>query len=336
MRPKTSTNRGAVELPLTYLYAVLIGIVVFIVATRVIGVQGQSADETNTQLVLEAFDRLISGAAQNPNVIQQVQAPRDGLALAWDGQSRIRIGSRTSPLSVPVFSEERLGQPLSAWTYPYRVETASSPLLYLSDGTITYRIVNLSEEAFDPRQDITREAPANAHLYGLDLIGASTASVDPNHRDLCIHEDEDTWAGCELRLRSQEAPYGYLSWPGSDTWYPIVSYGQIFAALFAAGEDEWNDAITTPEARDRINRNVLIQRAELFENNGDFRDECKDIYEASGENLIDIKNTIRDLEQKDDPTEIDLDVFEPIPDAIANLRELDRQLTRYDCPPVIR
>jgi hypothetical protein len=331
MRPKTRSSRGAVELPLTYLYAVLIGIVVFIIATRVIGVQGQSADEANTQLLLEALDTLISGAAQNPNVIQPIESRAD-IRFAWDGQARIIIGKRSTPLAIALFSQERLGQGISAWTYPYRVERASSPLLFLSDGTITYRVVNLTSAASASRGDIIRETPANAAAHGLTLIPATNPSPDPNDRDLCIKEDDDPWSGCEIRFRSDRAPYGYLSWDEA-MWYPVVSYGEIFAALFAASEDEWLDAITTPQARDRINREVLIKRAELFKQVSPI--ECDDIYEGSIGNLTEIKNVVLALESKGAAT-IELDVFEPIPSAIENLTVFDRELTRYDCPAVIR
>jgi hypothetical protein len=333
MRPKTRSSRGAVELPLTYLYAVLIGIVVFIIATRVIGVQGQSADEANTQLLLEALDTLISGAAQNPNVIQPIESRAD-IRFAWDGQARIIIGKRSTPLAIALFSQERLGQGISAWTYPYRVERASSPLLFLSDGTITYRVVNLTSAASASRGDIIRETPANAAAHGLTLIPATNPSIDQNDRDLCIKEDDGLWSGCEIRFRSDRAPYGYLSWDEA-MWYPVVSYGEIFAALFAASEDEWLDAITTPQARDRINREVLIERAELFESAG-FRTECVELYEGAIGNLTETNTTITALDSITEVATIELDVFEPIPSAIENLTSLDRQLTRYDCPVVIR
>jgi len=331
MRPKTRSSRGAVELPLTYLYAVLIGIVVFIIATRVIGVQGQSADEANTQLLLEALDTLISGAAQNPNVIQPIESRAD-IRFAWDGQARIIIGKRSTPLAIALFSQERLGQGISAWTYPYRVERASSPLLFLSDGTITYRVVNLTSAASASRGDIIRETPANAAAHGLTLIPATNPSIDQNDRDLCIKEDEGPWSGCEIRFRSDRAPYGYLSWDEA-MWYPVVSYGEIFAALFAASEDEWLDAITTPQARDRINREVLIKRAELFKPVSPI--ECDDIYEGSIGNLTEINTTIETL-QPLNTAPSNLNLFDPIPAAIGNLTDLDRQLTRYDCPVVIR
>ena len=330
MRPRTNTNRGAFELPLTYLYAVLIGIVVFVVATRVIGVQGQSADEANTQLLLEAFDTLISGTAQNPNVIQQVESPRANIDFSWDGQTRIHTDRRSTPLNVPVFSEERIGREISAWTYPYRVETASSPLLFLSDGTITYRIVNQTEAASSLRQAIILESPANADLYGLNLIASSNPSVIESDRDLCISEADGPWNGCEIMFRSSRAPYGYLSWD-EDTWYPTVSYGEVFAALFAAEEDAWVAAISSAQARDRINRAVLIGRAELFDG---MRSECDPLYAGAIGNLTRIENTIGGLGPL--PGGIDLDEFEPIHSAIANLTDLDRELTRYDCPAVIR
>lgn len=331
MRPKTSTNKGAVELPLTYLYAVLIGIVVFIVATRVIGVHGQSTDEQNTRLILETINDIIEASAHEPNIIRTIELPRTHILLEWDSNTMVTIGRHRATIGIPVFSHAQLSEQSAAWTYPYRVETASSPLLFLTEKDATlYFIANLTPETESVREAIYRETPRNADVYGLKIVRADRYEHD--RHELCIRHENNTWFDCNVRLISQRAPYGYLSW--DDTWYPVVSYGEIFAALFAAGEDEWADAIANAQARDRINRDVLIKRAELFKDGG-FRDECKDIYEASGGNLTAIRDAIELLDPLNSAPS-DLHAFAPIPSAITNLSRFDRELTRYDCPTVIR
>ena len=332
MRPKTSTNRGAVELPLTYVYAVLIGIVIFIVATRVIAVQGQSADDRNTEQMLSFFDSMIEGFAQNPNTIQSYQAPRADVRLDWEDHTRIIVGRGSSPLRIPVFSERRLGPDLTAWTYPYNVETASSPLLFLSDGSITYRIANLTPQASGARMDISNEIPARAATYGLTIPQGSGFAGGADTRELCIGDLGTSWFGCQIRFVSKQTPYGYLSW--GDDWHPIVSYGELFSALFAAGEDEWKSAISSARARDRVNREVLIGRAQLFKDSEVIAGTCDPHYQGAIGNLTVIKTTIAGLSTENPP--VDLDAFDPIPSAITNLTQIDRTLTRHDCPAVIR
>ena len=332
MRRKTGSSKGAIELSLTYVYAVLIGIVIFIVATRVIGVQSMSADEQNTRTLLNAFDEIVQASAQDPNLIQQIDVPQANIQFVWDDQTRIRIGRYSSLIWLPVFSEARLGSTISAWTYPYRIDAASSPLLFLSDGTMRYFISNLTPSAEGVRRDIFSETPRNAGTYGLS-IGQQTAFTVAG-RNLCIRHAHDTnWYSCKVRLVSSRAPYGYLSW-NDDRWYPVSSYGEIFAALFSTGERDWVSAIATAHARDTINREVLMRRTDLFDG---FDPICDTFYSQARGNLSVVASELTVMRDPAPvvPADIDLDTFIPLRSALANLSAIDRELTRSDCPAVV-
>lgn len=344
--PKTRSSRGAVELPLTYLYAVLIGIVVFIIAARVIGVQSQNVAAQNQQLVLTYFDSLIEHFGENPNTIENLTIPNLQARLSWDQGSRVSVGSSSAPIRFDTFSEPTLEGRIIGWSYPFAVETPSSPLLMLSDGTIEYRIVN------DAGTDgiasaLIGQAPIGREAYGLELVRAQTPRTTnapvgvTAQRALCIvsNPPQNPSNGCDLVWYSTKAPYGYLTWTGK-RWYPTYSYGMVFAALFAANEQAWNSTIVHAESRDLIERSILASRAEnlsaWYDAHG-AKQACQDAYATSVGNLTAMNETIASLRATGStPQAQALSTWSTrISSGVRNLTTTDRTLTQLGCPGVI-
>lgn len=325
--PKMSSNRGAVELPLTYVYAVLIGIVVFIIAARVIGVQGESASAQNEEIILRYLDSVIDGFAADPNVIQNLSLGRMSLELDWTDTGRIIVGSREERLRTPTFSERELsGDSLTAWTYPYGIVGSSVPMLYLSDGSKQYRIVNSTS--------LYGEVPVRADLYGLILTYDPAAPLSgDNTRDLCIGDQSSTFNACDLRFVTTDMPFGYLSWSGGTNWYPVYSEGALFAALFSASEQTWVAGMEEVYARDNITRAVLSARAETLRT-GTAEPVCETAYATTVSAFDAIEAAVTFEPTSGAATTLDTD-FTDITDQIAALENADLVLIRNDCPEVV-
>lgn len=349
--PRTRSSRGAVELPLTYVYAVLIGIVVFIVATRVVGIQSQSVANENQQRVLTYFDSIIEQFGQNPNTIANLSIPNMKVKLSWDRGSRIIVGSSSALIRFDTFSAPTLSQRIIGWSYPFSVEASSGPLLLLSDGTIEYRIVSDgSSGGANTAQALKNQEPIDAATYGLTITQASaprgnTVTGATSQRALCIVSNPSDQLvlnapnnGCDLVWYTNKAPYGYLTF-NEKRWYPTYSYGQVFAGLFAADEAAWNSTIAHAEARDWIARQLLTDRAKKLKDEYASTNGCPSTYGDSVTRLGAINSTINSLVSKESPAPrpmaLDLSVFNPIGTNIMKLKQNDRTLIQDGCPAVI-
>ena len=296
-------RRGSFQIPLNWIYVIIVGTLVIVLFTRIGFVAIDTGERMNAEEITRYFNSVIEGFAETASQMGVAELDRIEFAILIDesGASRVGYGGQTNLLKGYVFSEPTLRGRISYWSYPFATGYTSSNLLFLSDGSVQY-VFRYHDSDEDFREHLERELPTRYRdFFMIEFREEPSVTQQENPRFICLNASALPNDPCDIIVQSAQDDHGEHLYDfgtiifdpnGAGVEYPYYNLGMVFAAAFAADNRSYHYGMLRPIERHEVLRKVLQNKTRELQEISD--PPCSTIYE--------------DIDERFDTFEI---VFEP-------------------------
>ncbi len=293
----TRNKRGIIEAQLTWVFILIVGVIILLFFVGIAQKQKQISDTKNAAEILQQLDGILTGAEVSTGTASLVNIPKLDIELTCDA---FTIEGVTKQLDARVvFGPDLIqGRQLVMynldWSVPYRVTN----FLYLTSPNVRYVLVGEAEQELEsllPEYITYESIPTSDNFtdkknYKVRFVFWDKQGNIPDVRgDISAVSINDNSASFNNGL----------------TWSPSIAYeGDAFkvGAVFAENSEQFNCTVKKAEEKKRIVTELYQDRINLLKSKYSAGEACRELLDINLTAFYDLESRNYDLQLQSCPT----------------------------------